>query len=280
MSTANFIPAVWNATILDNLDNTHVFAKCCNRDYEGDIADFGSSVKINSIGRVTSTAYTRDTDIADPETLDLAGQVLLIDQAQYYNFAVDDVDARQARGDMMNKAMDEAAYAVSETVDDFLATTMNAAVATANTLTSVTVGTGAGESDAYGILIQMRVALNKLNVPKNGRWVIVPQYFEGMLLLDQRVTSFGTPANRANYRGDPLGTAAGFTIYASNNTPSGNTVIAGYPGAVTYAEQLIKTEAYRPQKRFSDAVKGLHVYGAKVTRPDGLAKVVVTEGNY
>lgn len=180
----------------------------------------------------------------------------------------------------MGAAMGEASWGLAETVDDFLATTMNAAVATANTLTSVTVGTGAGESDAYGLLIQMRVALNKLNVPKNDRWVIVPQYFEGMLLLDQRVTGYGTPANRANYRGDPLGTAAGFTIYTSNNTPSGNTVLAGYRGAVTFAEQIVKTEAYRPQKRFSDAVKGLHVYGAKVTRPDGLAKVVVTEGTY
>lgn len=280
MSINNFIPAVWTAEILANLNNDHVFAKCCNRDYEGEITGFGSSVKINSIGRITISSYTRDTDISDPETVDDAGQSLLIDQAKYYNFAVDDVDEAQAKGNVMSAAMGEASWGLAETVDDFLATTMNAAVAMANTLTSVTVGTGPGESDAYGILIQMRVALNELNVPKNNRWVIVPQYFEGMLLLDQRVTSFGTPANRANYRGDPLGTAAGFTIYTSNNTPSGNTVIAGYPGAVTFAEQIVKTEAYRPQKRFSDAVKGLHVYGAKVTRPDGLAKVVVTEGTY
>ena len=40
--------------------------------------------------------------------------------------------------------------------------------------------------------------------------------------------------------------------------------------SASYAEQISKVEAYRPQKRFSDAVKGLHVYGAKITRPEGI----------
>ena len=33
------------------------------------------------------------------------------------------------------------------------------------------------------------------------------------------------------------------------------------------AEQIVKVEGYRPKKRFADAIKGLHVYGAK-WRPD------------
>lgn len=37
--------------------------------------------------------------------------------------------------------------------------------------------------------------------------------------------------------------------------------------ALSYAEQIVKVEAFRPEKRFSDAVKGLHVYGAKLVRP-------------
>ena len=31
----NFIPELWSARLLANLDNTHVFANCVNRDYEG-----------------------------------------------------------------------------------------------------------------------------------------------------------------------------------------------------------------------------------------------------
>ena len=72
-----------------------------------------------------------------------------------------------------------------------------------------------------------------------------------------------------------VGRIAGFDVYMSNNvktgtgTDTGHTpyfeVTAQIADACTYAEQIIKTEAYRMEKRFADGVKGLHVYGAKVT---------------
>ena len=61
--------------------------------------------------------------------------------------------------------------------------------------------------------------------------------------------------------------AAGFDIYLSNNCVNSTdtyTIVGGVDSAATYAEQIVSTEAYRPEKRFADAVKGLHVYGAKV----------------
>lgn len=76
-----------------------------------------------------------------------------------------------------------------------------------------------------------------------------------------------------------VGAAAGFTVYKSNKVPNttsttGARIIAGHPMAVSYAEQIVKIEPYRPEKRFSDAVKGLHVYGGKVTRPSNLAVLI------
>ena len=53
-------------------------------------------------------------------------------------------------------------------------------------------------------------------------------------------------------------------------------VRAGWKGAVTIAEQIRETVAYKPESSFDDALKGLHLYGAKVTRPTALAKVVCT----
>lgn len=50
----------------------------------------------------------------------------------------------------------------------------------------------------------------------------------------------------------------------------GQLAYAGTPMCTTYAEQISKVEAFRPEKRFADALKGLHVYGAKVTRPESL----------
>jgi len=38
--------------------------------------------------------------------------------------------------------------------------------------------------------------------------------------------------------------------------------------AIAFAEQLSEIDAYRPELRFADAVKGLHLYGAKVVYPN------------
>lgn len=280
MSYNNFIPALWSGTALANLRNDHVYKQCTNQDYEGEIKNEGTSLKIISIGEITINAHTRGQDITAAELLDLAGQVLLIDRERDWNFTIDDIDKAQAKSDLMSKAMASASWAIAEDTDDYLAGVINASVATANTLPPATVGIGAGEADAFGILVQLQTKLNENNVPKMGRWVVVPSYYEGMLMLDPRVSSFGTPANRETYRGDPLGKAAGFTIYSSNNTPSGTTVLAGYKGAVTFAEQLLKVVPYQPEKRFEDAVKGLYVCGSKVTRPNALAKIVTTQGSF
>ncbi len=50
----------------------------------------------------------------------------------------------------------------------------------------------------------------------------------------------------------------------------GQVAVAGSRIATTYAEQINKVEAYRPESAFSDAIKGLHLYGAKVVRPEAL----------
>ena len=78
-----------------------------------------------------------------------------------------------------------------------------------------------------------------------------------------------------------VGEAAGFSILKSNNVP--NTagakykIFAGHSMATTYVEQVLDVQTYKPEKRFGDAVKGLHVYGAKVVRPDNLAVLIANK---
>jgi hypothetical protein len=75
-----------------------------------------------------------------------------------------------------------------------------------------------------------------------------------------------------------VGDAAGFTILKSNNVPNTSgtkyKIIAGHSVATTYAEQIVDLHTYKPEKRFGDAVKGLHVYGAKVVQPNALAMLI------
>lgn len=280
MTIDNFIPTVWAARLLSNWNDAHVFPKTCNRDWEGEIKSIGDSVKINSIGRVTISTYTKNATISAPETLDDSALWLTIDQGNYFNFAIDDVDKVQQKPKVMDEAMKESAWGLADVVDSFIATTIQAGVATANQLAARSIGVSAADDDAYETLVDLDVLLTTANVPRAGRWIVIPPWFEGVVRKDSRFVGFGTDKNRAALRGEPIGEASGFTLYVSNNVPlSGSTytILAGVTGATAFAEQIDKTEAYRPENRFGDAVKGLMVYGAKVIRPYALASCPVTQ---
>ena len=284
MSLNNLIPGVWAVKLLENLNDSHVYAALLNRDYEGQISNHGDTVKINSIGRVTITSYTKDgSGLGTPETLDDSQLMLAITESQSYNFMIDDIDKRQQQPKMMADAMQEAAWGLADVADAFIATMLEAGVATAspdNTLAAATsVGTGASDDDAYELLVDLGVRLDESNVPGAGRFCVIPPWYHGMLLKDPRFVSFGTDGNLDRLKNGQIGEAAGFTVAKSNNVPvagSAYTIIAGYRGAATFAEQINDPEGFRPEVSFSDAMKGLHLYGAKVTRPYALASVVAT----
>lgn len=279
MAIDNFTPTLWSAKLLNNLNDAHVYANCLNRDYEGQIKQVGDTVKINSIGRITIRPYVKNTVIVTPDTLVGSQEMLAITQANYFNFEIDDIDEAQNNIKLMNDAMQEAAWGLADTADVWIAAGLAADVDIANVLPAVTVGTGAGDDDAYETLVDLDVQLTVNNVPRPDRWVVVPPWYEGLLRKDPRFVSFGTDANKGQLRGEPIGKGAGFNIWMSNNVPVAGpafTILAGYKGAATYAEQIDKVEAFRPQDSFSDACRGLHIFGGKVTRPYALASVVAT----
>jgi N4-gp56 family major capsid protein len=282
MSLDNFIPTVWSARLLENLHKALVFAQAgiVNRDYEGEIKDVGDTVKINAIGPVTVGNYTKNTNIGDPETLTDAQSSLLIDQSKYFNFQVDDIDKAQQKPKVMDGAMREASYALADTLDGYVAG-LHTDAATANLLgTTAVPKTIAAAADVYDYLVDLGVLLDQSNIPSGGRWCIVPPWLHGYLLKDDRFVKSGTPSGDQVLRNGEVGEAAGFRILKSNNvkyTGADYKVMAGSSLAITVAEQINKVEAYRPEKRFADAVKGLHLYGAKVVRPSGLAVLTITK---
>lgn len=275
MSVANFIPTIWSARLLRHLDKKHVYASLLNRDYEGEIKNFGDTVKINQIGDVEIKDYERNKDIEAPE--DLSGEQLMmtIDQAKYFNFSVDDVDNAQTNPKLMDKAMQRAGYGMNDITDQFAANLLYIGVDANNTLGTDNSPIVPTVSDAYDALVDLSTLLTEANVPMDGRWVVVPAWYHGLLLKDKRFVGNGTDYNKAIIEGGEVGIAAGFRVSLSNNVPNTSgakyKIIAGTNEAGSYAEQILKTEAYRPEKRFSDAVKGLHVYGAKVLQPKCLA---------
>ena len=281
MTLNNMTPVLWAGRLLSNLNDAHVYANALNRDYEGEIRVMGDRVRINSIGRVTINTFTKNAALNAPETLDDSYVNLIIDQGDYFNFEIDDVDKAQHKVTVMDDVMKEAAWGLADVADAFIAALLVAGTSASNKLTALTsVGSGVTDDDAYEAIVDLDVQLSEQNVPRDGnRWVIVPPWFEGELRKDNRFVSFGTSENRAQLRGKPVGEASGFNVWQSNNVPvtsSAYTLLSGHKLAATYAEQITDTVPFRPQDSFSDAVKGLHIYGAKVTRPYAIASVVVT----
>lgn len=275
MSIQNFIPTIWSARLLNHLDKSHVYLNLLNRDYEGEIKNFGDTVKINQVGDVSIKDYIKGTDIDAPEDITGEQQELKIDQAKYFNFAVDDVDNAQTNPKLMDKAMQRAAYAMNDVVDAFAANLLAINVHADNAIGTNEAPIVPTKADAYDYLVDLNTKLTEANVAKMGRWVVIPAFYHGLLLKDDRFVGNGTDYNQAILEGGEVGKAAGFTVYVSNNDPNTEgtkyKVIAGTTEAGSYAEQILNTEAYRPEKRFSDAVKGLHTYGAKVLQSKCIA---------
>ena len=270
MAVTGFIPKLWSARLLNALDKSHVFANVVNRDYEGEIKKMGDTVHINTIGAVTIGTYTQNTDFSSgPETLATTDQTLTIDQAKYFNFQVDDIDAAQAAGDIMDKAMTRAAYGLADASDKYIAGILAGAADASNLVSSSAVALTA--SNVYENVVKMRTILDKANVPTAGRWLVIPPEMYALILLDDRFVKTGGEMAEGILKTGLVAQAAGFDIYLSNNCVRANsnstdtyTIVGGVDAAATYAEQIVSTEAYRPEKRFAYAVKGLHVYGAKV----------------
>lgn len=280
MALQKFRPEIWSASLLVALRKTFVYGAFINRDYEGEIAQAGDTVRITSIGRPSISTYVPNSTVITPETINDAQRTLVVDQAKYFSFAVDDIDARQAKGNVLPQAMSEAAYGLADIVDQFLAAKY-LDIQTANQLGSITVNSSTTPTDAYDkVLVPLKIKLDKANVPTQGRSIAITPEFHGALLRDARFVKVNESGTSEALRNGQVGRAAGFDIVVTNNAPnttgSEYALIAGTNQGITFAEQINKVEAYRPQSSFSDAVKGLALYGAKTIRPDVLASALVT----
>lgn len=292
MSIANFVPSVMATDILRALDTLLVYASpsIINTDYEGDISNVGDSVRINMLGDVTVKDYTKGNAIDAPEDLTDAQLTLYIDQAKYFNFAVNDIDKWQAQPGLREEAARRAAYGLRKALDSFVAaqyTDIDTGNFVGSTGSAIT-GFSGDSKKAYKQLTLLKQKLDDTDTPEDGRFVVVPTWYEGYLLNDDRVISYGTAGNVSRMQegfkaadNGLIGRAAGFDVYRSTQVPNTSSteykVIAGHRSAWSRATQILETEAYRPEAHFSDAVKALHTYGAKVVRPSNLACLVATD---
>lgn len=269
----NFIPTIWSARLLANLDKSLVGLQMVNRDYEGEISGMGDAVKINQLGDVKIKDYT-GADIDGPEELDSTQQTLTIDQGRYFNFAVKDIDKAQSNVNLLEGSMQRAAYAMADEIDQdiFKVGTAGAGIKVGTVATPIEIDA----SNAYDQLVDLGVTLDEKNVPKAGRKIVLPAWYFGYLAKDARFTKDMQILENGVVEGATVGR---FQLLQSNNLQTGAAgiirALGGTTQAISFANQIVETEAYRPEANFSDAVKGLSVWGRKVIQKDALVDFII-----
>ncbi len=273
MAINNFIPTVWSETLAKALEKQYIAVKNCNREFEGSIKCMGDRVKICAIGSVSVFDYTKNYDMNTPATLNDSSTTLIINRAKAFNFQIDDVDKTQAKNNLMQAAMREAANAIADDADAYIYNLYNE-ISSANTITKASIT----YEDVVDLLIKAREKLLSNNVSSNTETVLEVSPAVAALILKAKILQ--ATDNEDVITNGYLGSFVGFDIYVSNNIvkdSSGNyKCFARTKRAIAYADQLNMVEAYRPERRFADAVKGLHLYGAKVIYPSEMVLLNVS----
>ncbi len=278
----DFIPEIWSANILEALRTNLVYGGpgVVNRDYEGDIAMAGDTVHITAFGDPTIRSYTTESNITVDGLTD-STQALVVDQAKYFAFDVDDVITRQALPGWVEQATSRSGYLLAKTLDSFIASTMYAAVNNNPLYDLGGITADISDNTAYGnVFVAMWKQLTLQDVPLDNRFIIVDPSLYAALLQDNRFINAQAAGTTEALRNGRVGSIVGFDVYLSNQTPNPTSgvvaVIAGHPMATTFASQITEVKAQERELRFGHLVKGLNVYGAKVTRPNCLTLASVT----
>lgn len=269
----------WSSRVLEQLRDAHVYKLGTNSDYEGEIK-FADAVKIFTAPRFTTSAYTKTqnplTASVTYQEISPAEQLLTIANRQYFAGSTDNLEKLIAMmgGKMWEEAIQGGAWELADDVDDEIASVMAAGVSATNVLAARTLGLGLN-ARAFDLLVDMKTAFQKANVPPNRRHVFVPPEFAGLLSKDDRFTGFNTPNASANIRGDLIYSGIQtMTLHETNNAPvSGTTytIIAAWEGACTTAEQLNEIEYFdKFENSFNKGVRQEVVWGSKVTVPQGI----------
>ena len=291
-ANAKFIPDVWSGKLAVKFYLNTCLSEITNNDWEGEIKDQGDKVIIRSVPNITINDYQKGMSLSSQVPTSTPIE-LLIDKGKYFQVVIDDVDAVQTDIRLMSAFTDDASEQMKITIERDVFADVFAEAAAANK--GATAGaisgnlnlgtTGApvsiSKTNVIDHIVDMGLALDEQNVPESGRWIILPAAMVARLkksdLKDASVTGDGT----SPLRNGRVGNIDRFTVYSSNNlnVSTGRfDIMAGTRDAISWAAQITKMETLRSQATFGDMVRGLNVYGYKVTKPEALVHSVVTMG--
>jgi len=307
LPSGNFTPSIFSQKVLKFFRRASVVEDITNTDYAGEIENFGDTVNIIKEPTITVSAYQRGS-VVNPQDLADDQISMVVDQANAFAFKIDDIEERQSHVNFEALATSSGAYSLKRSYDanilDLMATNAGlssetgattATVAGLGTLGSVLDITEDGDV-AMNVMTKMARALDDQSIPEENRWFVAPPLWYEILfkaaakLAAVNITGDATSPLR-NGLVTPQ-TIAGFKCYkttALNSTggtdqvtisglaTSGDehVVLAGHISSTATASHIAKTEVVRSTESFSDVVRGLHVFGRKVLRPEAIVRAAV-----
>ena len=254
MAVTNFIQSIWSKKIQDDLELKCKLVDNCLRDYEGDVKHAGS-VKILGVGEPTIGTYNSGEDINIEEMND-KGQMLTIDQANYFAFYVDDVNQAQSVPGLKEKYQEKAVHGLAVARDTYVAKLIKGA-------TNVTTATNLTQDAVKQAIDNAIVALRERNFDEEGVIEITPAVYN---VFKNCLITLST--NNPEYiKKGIVGVYDDFNVVMSNNMVKDSShAYCDVRGkkAIAFAGQINEVEALRAEKRFKDIIRGLDTFGAKV----------------
>ena len=254
MAVTNFIQSIWSKKIQDDLELKCKLVDSCLRDYEGDVKQ-AQSVKILGVGEPTIGTYNSGEDI-DIEEMSDKGQILTIDQANYFAFYVDDVNQAQSVPGLKEKYQEKAVHGLAIKRDSYVANLIKSA-------SNVTTASSLSKEDVKVAIDAAIVALRERNFDEEGVIEITPAVYN---VFKNELITLST--NNPEYiKKGIVGVYDDFNVIMSNNMAKDSSYAyccARGKKAIAFAGQITEVEALRAEKRFKDIIRGLDTFGAKV----------------
>lgn len=261
----HFQRTVWSRSILRSLETITSLRSHCNFQYEKD-TDNARIVKILSVNRPTIRTYVPGTSLVREGGADSSMEMIL-DQYKYFNFEVEDIDQKQSVPGLMEALTDEAAKGLALEGDKYVATIIKEAVdenevAASEEITLTAANAMESVEEGFATLYG-----NNCKPTDTFYLELAPRVFT---TYRQQMTQLSTNNPEILKKG-AVGMINNAYVCIENLLPDNGTAyynILRTEKAVAFAEQIEKLEKYRPDDAFTDAVKGLYVFGAKIVRPN------------
>jgi len=299
-----FLPKIYSKKVLNFFRKASVVEAITNTDYAGEISAFGDSVRIIKEPVISVSDYTRGSDTTQTKLTDQE-ITLVVDSAKAFKFIVDDIETNMSHVNFKEVATSSAAYALRDSYDAAVIASMFSGVSTSSpdhvlgadaSAATQTMGQHQGGSnsidllgsdgtgtDPLDVMSFMAKLLDEQSVPEEGRWFVAPPSFYNELAQSgSKLLSVDFNAGQGSIRNGLVssGKLRGFDMYKSNNVAATSTatgkILAGHISSTATAQTIISTEVLRDPTSFGDIVRGLHVYGAKVLRPEALVAAFYT----